>query len=93
MHTIKPIDVQMIVDSARETGAIVTAEEHQIAGGLGSAVAEVLGQHYPCPLEMVGVKDSFGESGSPAQLLAHYGLKDVNIVEAVKKVIKRKCVK
>ena len=90
MHTIKPIDVEMIVNSAKETGAIVTAEEHQVAGGLGSAVAEVLGQHYPCPMEMVGVKDSFGESGSPAQLMAHYGLKDVDIVEAVKKVISRK---
>ena len=90
MHTIKPIDVEMIVNSARQTGAIVTAEEHQIAGGLGSAVAEVLGQHYPCPLEMIGVKDSFGESGTPSQLLAHYGLKDVDIVKAVKKVIGRK---
>lgn len=90
MHTIKPIDVQMIVASAKETGAIVTAEEHQMAGGLGSAVAEVLAQYYPCPMELVGVKDSFGESGSPAQLLAHYGLKDINIVDAVKRVIKRK---
>jgi transketolase len=90
MHTIKPIDVQMIVNSARETGAIVAAEEHQIAGGLGSAVAEVLVQHYPCPMEMVGVKDSFGESGTPTQLMTHYGLKDVNIIEAVKKVIARK---
>jgi len=90
MHTIKPIDAQMIISSAKETGAIVTAEEHQLAGGLGSAVAEVLAQQYPCPVEMVGVKDSFGESGTPAQLLAHYGLKDVNIVEAVKKVISRK---
>jgi transketolase len=90
MHTIKPIDVQMIVNSAKETGAIVTAEEHQMAGGLSSAVAEVLVRHYPCPMEMVGVKDSFGESGTPAQLMAHYGLKDVNIVEAVKKVLKRK---
>jgi transketolase len=90
MHTIKPIDAEMIVNSAKETGAIVTAEEHQIIGGLGSAVAEVLAQHYPCPLEMIGVRDSFGESGSPAQLLAHFGLKDVNIVEAVKKVISRK---
>jgi len=90
MHTIKPIDVDMIVSSAKATGAIVTAEEHQMAGGLGSAVAEVLAQHCPCPLEMVGVKDSFGQSGSPAQLLAHYGLKDVNIVAAVKKVIRRK---
>ena len=90
MHTIKPIDVQMIVNSAKETGAIVTAEEHQIAGGLGSAVAEVLGQHYPCPMEMVGVKDSFGESGTPTQLMVHYGLKDVNIMVAVKKAISRK---
>jgi transketolase len=90
MHTIKPIDMDMIINSAKETGAIVTAEEHQIIGGLGSAVAEVLAQHYPCPLEMVGVNDSFGESGSPAQLLAHFGLKDVNIVAAVKKVLKRK---
>jgi len=90
MHTIKPIDVDAIVKAAKETGAIVTAEEHQMAGGLGSAVAEVLGQHSPCPLEIIGVKDSFGESGSPNQLLAHYGLKDSNIVEAVKKVIHRK---
>ncbi|MBI3602725.1 MAG: transketolase family protein [Candidatus Omnitrophica bacterium] len=90
MHTIKPIDVRAIMDSVKETGAIVTAEEHQIYGGLGSAVAEVVAQHYPCPLEMVAVKDSFGESGTPAQLLAHYGLKDVNIIEAVKKVVKRK---
>ena len=90
MHTIKPIDVEMIVNSAKETGAIVTAEEHQMAGGLGSAVAEVLGQNYPCPLEIVGVKDSFGESGSPTQLMAHFGLKDVNIVTAVKKVIARR---
>ncbi|MBI4308796.1 MAG: transketolase family protein [Candidatus Omnitrophica bacterium] len=90
MHTIKPIDAQAIVAAARETGAIVTAEEHQIHGGLGSAVAEVLAQHAPVPMEMVAVKDSFGESGAPAQLLAHYGLKDVNIIEAVKKVIKRK---
>ena len=90
MHTIKPIDVEMIVKSAQETGALVTAEEHQMAGGVGSAVAEVLAQHYPCPMEIVGVKDSFGESGSPAQLLAHYGLKDVNIVEAVKRAIARK---
>jgi transketolase len=90
MHTIKPIDVQMIVNSAKETGAIVTAEEHQMAGGLGSAVAEVLAEHYPCPMEMVGVKDSFGQSGTPAQLMVHYGLKDVNIVTAVKKAISRK---
>ncbi len=90
MHTIKPIDIDSIVKAARETGCIVTAEEHQVAGGLGSAVAEVLGQNCPCPLEMVAVHDSFGESGTPAQLMAHFELKDVNIVEAVKKVVRRK---
>ena len=90
MHTIKPIDIQAIVASVKETGAIVTAEEHQMAGGLGSAVAEIMAQHAVAPMEMVAVKDSFGESGTPAQLQAHYGLKDVNIIEAVKKVIKRK---
>ena len=73
MHTIKPIDVKAIVDSVKETGAIVTAEEHQINGGLGSAVAEVVSQHMPCPIEMVAVKDSFGESGTPNQLMEHFG--------------------
>ncbi len=90
MHTIKPIDAQAIVAAAKETGAIVTAEEHQINGGLGSAVVEVLAQQFPCPVEMVGVKDSFGESGTPAQLMAHFGIKDVDVVAAVKKVISRK---
>ncbi|MBF0511073.1 MAG: transketolase family protein [Candidatus Omnitrophica bacterium] len=90
MHTIKPIDVETIITAAKETGAIVTAEEHQINAGLGSAVAEVLSQHCPCPVEMVGIKDSFGESGTPAQLMEHFGLKDVNIIQAVKKVMGRK---
>lgn len=90
MHTIKPIDVVSVVEAIKETGAIVTAEEHQIYGGLGSAVAEVVSQTKPCPIEMVAVRDSFGESGTPAQLMAHFGLKDQNIIEAVKKVIKRK---
>jgi transketolase len=90
MHTIKPIDVEAIIKAAKETGAIVTAEEHQMAGGLGSAVAEVVTQNVCVPMEIIGVKDSFGESGKPEQLLEHYGLKDKNIVEAVKRVIKRK---
>ncbi|MDE1920306.1 MAG: transketolase family protein [Candidatus Omnitrophica bacterium] len=90
MHTIKPVDVETIVAAAKETGAIVCAEEHQMAGGLGSAVAEILGRYSPCPLEILGIKDSFGESGTPAQLMVQYGLKDVNIVAAVKNVIKRK---
>ena len=90
MHTIKPIDEKMIVQSAKATGAIVTAEEHQINGGLGSAVAEVLAMRCPVPVEMVAVNDSFGESGSPDELLKKYGLKDVDIVKAVRKVIRRK---
>ncbi len=90
MHTIKPIDIQAIIDSVKETGAIVTAEEHQIHGGLGSAVAEVVSQHSPCPIEMIAVKDSFGESGTPNQLMEYFGLKDIHIVEAVKKAIRRK---
>ena len=90
MHTIKPIDEKMIVESAKQTGAIVTAEEHQINGGLGSAVAEAVVKNYPVPVEIVGVNDSFGESGTPQQLLEKYHLKAVDIVAAVKKVIKRK---
>ena len=90
MHTIKPIDEAMIVDSVHKTGVIVTAEEHQIHGGLGSAVAEVLGRKAPAPLEMVAVNDVFGESGSAQELLSAYHLKDVDIVQAVKKAMKRK---
>lgn len=90
MHTIKPIDEEAILKAARETGAIVSAEEHQINGGLGSAIAEVLVKNHPVPMEMVAVRDTFGETGTPAQLLAKYGLKDVNIVEAARKAIARK---
>ncbi len=90
MHTIKPIDQEAIIKAAKETGAIVTAEEHQMYGGLGSAVAEVIAKNFPAPMEMVAVQDSFGESGKPEQLLEYYGLKDKNIVEAAQKVIRRK---
>lgn len=90
MHTIKPIDVEAIIKAAKETGAIVTAEEHQIFGGLGSAVAEVVVEECPVPMQIIGVNDSFGESGTPAQLQAHFGLKDTNIVTAVKNVLSRK---
>lgn len=90
MHTIKPIDEQAVISSARETGAIVTAEEHQINGGLGSAVAEVLARNFPAPLEMIAVNDTFGESGKPEELLKKYHLKDIDIADAVKKVIIRK---
>lgn len=90
MHTIKPIDRNAIVNAAQETGAIVTAEEHQIHGGLGSAVAEVVVRECPVAMEMVAVMDVFGESGAPQELLKHYHLKDVDIAAAARKAIKRK---
>ena len=90
MHTIKPIDAKMIIKCAKETGAIVSAEEHQINGGLGSAIAEVVVRQYPVPMEMVAVADSFGESGTPNQLMQAYHLKDVDIVAAVKKVLRER---
>ncbi len=90
IHTIKPIDEKAIIDAAKECGAIVTAEEHQIFAGFGSAVAEVVVKNAPVPMEFIGMKDCFGESGKPSDLMAKYGLKDVNIIQAVKKVISRK---
>ena len=90
IHTIKPIDKQAIIDAAKDCGAIVTAEEHQIFGGFGSAVAEVVVTNCPVPMEFIGVNDTFGESGKPSDLIIKYGLKDINIVNAVKKVLKRK---
>ena len=90
MHTIKPIDEEMIVRSARETGAIVTAEEHQINGGLGGAIAEVLVRNHPVPQHMVAVRDTFGESGDAEGLLRKYHLKDVDIVKAARDVLARK---
>ena len=90
MHTIKPIDRGMIIQSANETGAIVSAEEHQMYGGLGGAVAEVLAQNCPVPMEMVAVQDAFGETGKPEELLKAYHLKDVDIAAAVKRALARK---
>ncbi len=90
LHTIKPIDRRTIVEAAKQSGAIVTAEEHQLAGGMSSAVAEVLGDEYPVPMERVGVADHFGESGEPNQLLELYHLTSDDIVKAIEKVIKRK---
>jgi transketolase len=90
MHTIKPIDRDVIIKAARETGAVVTAEEHSIIGGLGSAVAEVLVQSEPVPQEMVGVSDTFGESGPPTELLQKYGLMAGDIAAAAKKALARK---
>ena len=90
MHTIKPIDREIIIKAAKETGAIVTVEEHNTIGGLGSAVAEVLVQTEIVPVVFVGVQDQFGHSGSPSILLKHYGLCSENIVCKAKKVIERK---
>lgn len=88
MHTIKPIDETAIINAARENGPIVTAEEHSVIGGLGSAVAEVVVQKQPVKMAMVGQKDTFGESGKPAELREKYGITKADIVKAVKEVLK-----
>jgi len=90
IHTIKPIDKELLANAARETGAIVTAEEHSVIGGLGSAVAEVLTEECPVPVLKVGIKDTFGESGKPNELLKAYGLTAEAIVEHSKKAISLK---
>lgn len=89
-HTIKPLDEQTIIKAAKIAGAVVTVEEHQITGGLGGAVAEALSRNFPVPQEFIGMPDSFGESGSPEELLEKYGMTPSHIVEAVKRVIERK---
>ena len=90
IHTIKPIDSALLVKAAKETGAIVTAEEHSTIGGLGSAVAEAVSEEYPVPVIKVGIKDTFGESGKPAQLLEKYGLTVESIVNSAKRAISLK---
>ncbi len=90
LHTIKPLDEEAILNSVRKTGVAVSAEEHQINGGLGESIAQVLAHHYPVPMEMVAVRDQFGESGKPEELMEKYGLSTSHIVEAVQKVIARK---
>jgi transketolase len=90
IHTIKPLDSEAILKSVKKTGCVVTAEEHNIFGGLGESVAHVLTTQYPVPQEFIGTKDTFGESGTPDELMKKYGLTAENIVEAAEKVIKRK---
>lgn len=90
LSSIKPIDRDAILLLAKETGCLVTIEEHQIAGGMGSAVAEILSMEYPVPMEFIGIKDKFGQSGTPEELFKHYGIDKDSIKEAVKKVLKRK---
>ena len=88
IHTIKPIDEEIIIKAARETGAIVTAEEHSVIGGLGSAVSEVVVKNCPVKMAMVGQQDTFGESGKPDELREKYGMTSKNIIEAVKSIYK-----
>lgn len=89
-HTVKPIDEQTIIEAVKKAGAVVTVEEHQINGGMGSAVAEVLAKNHPVPMEFVGVQDRFGESGEPDELIEKFGMGVGSIKEAARKVIKRK---
>jgi len=89
-HTVKPLDEKTILEAVKDAGAVVTVEEHQVAGGFGSAVAEFLAQNYPVPMEFVGMHNAFGQSGEPQELLHHYGLDAKGIEKAVEKVLIRK---
>jgi transketolase len=90
IHTIKPLDEKAILDSVRKTRCVVTAEEHMYNGGLGDSICQLLARNFPLPVEMVGVNDSFGESGTPDELMAKYKLDTVDVIAAVEKVISRK---
>ncbi len=90
IHTIKPLDNKAILDAVKKTKCVVTAEEHMLNGGLGDSIAQLLGRELPTPIEMVGVNDTFGESGTPMQLLEKYGLDSKAIVAAAKKAVARK---
>ncbi len=90
LHTVKPLDTKCILQTAEETGAIVTIEEHQMMGGMGSAVAEVVLQSFPVPMRIIGVADRFGQSGTPDELLSEYGLTKENLIKSVTKVLSMK---
>jgi len=90
VHTIKPLDNEKVVALARECGAVVSVEEHQVAGGLGGAIAETLAREAPTPMEFVGMHDQFGQSGEPKELYDHYGMSVSSVIEAVKKAAARK---
>jgi transketolase len=92
IHTIKPLDNAAILRSVKKTKCVVSAEEHQMNGGLGDSIAQLLAREHPCPMEMVAVKDSFGESGTPDELMVKYGLDTPDIIRAAEKVISRKMV-
>ena len=88
-HTVKPLDERKIIEVAKRTGAVVTVEEHQVIGGLGGAVAELLAKKLPTPMEFIGMQDTFGQSGQPNELIEHYGMGAKDIVAAVRRVIRR----
>ena len=90
MVSIKPMDEQTIIQAAKDAGAVVTVEEHQVAGGMGSAVAEVLAKNYPVPMEFIGVQNRFGESGAPNELIEHFGMGISHVKTAVSEILKRK---
>ena len=90
IHTIKPIDEKLIIDLAKKTNCVITAEDHNIIGGLGSAVAEVLSENYPCIMKRIGMEDRYGESGKPAELYDKYGLSANKVAEKVKKFVNDK---
>ncbi|PLX00438.1 MAG: transketolase [Marinilabiliales bacterium] len=90
IHTVKPLDDEAILASVAKTGCVVSAEEHQMNGGLGDSVAQLLARKHPAPIEFVAVNDSWGQSGTPAQLMDHYNLNEAAVIEAVKNVIKRR---
>jgi transketolase len=90
LSCLKPLDWELVVACARETGAVVTAEEHMVAGGLGSAVSEILGEHFPVPVKRIGLRDTFGISGKPEMLLKHFGLTAADVAAAARQVLARK---
>ena len=90
IHTIKPLDEEAVLNSIKKTGCAVTAEEHNVIGGLGDSIAQTATKHFPIPIEMIGTQDTFGESGKPTELLKKYGLETENIIAAVEKAISRK---
>lgn len=90
IHTIKPLDVAAVLESVKKTGCAVSAEEHMVLGGLGESIASVLSRNYPAPMEIVAVNDTFGESGTPEELMTKYGIDTPNVVEAALKAVARK---
>jgi transketolase len=90
MHTVKPLDEAAVLKAAKDCGAIVTVEEHSVIAGLGSAVAELTARKNPVPVEMVGIEDTFGESGEPPEILEKYGLTAAKVLDAARRALKRK---